>query len=218
MAVVPRLQQASGPVLRVSDQSVNLKTTLLRDDSMHALVVLSAARGLHRYSLACMVKVSVREEGRILNWLMFNGMRSMLPAVGLLAAYLLIVLLPLLLARLQGLPPRPFAAELSSALAMVAFAMLLTEFVLSGRFKHVTGWMGIDLTMRFHQLTARALTVFILIHPYFYVGASGSAPPWDSAGQSMPALDTVSFTDRHDCLAAARAADLVRYLSRPAAL
>ncbi|MCB1811792.1 MAG: hypothetical protein KDK04_08765 [Candidatus Competibacteraceae bacterium] len=84
----------------------------------------------------------------------------------LLLLYLIIALLPLLLAYLQGLPPRPFADELSSALAMVGFAMLLLEFVLSGRFKIVSGRIGMDLTMRFHQLIARSLAVFILVHPF----------------------------------------------------
>jgi hypothetical protein len=53
--------------------------------------------------------------------------------VVLLAVYLLIALAPLALAYMQGLPRRSFSDELSSALAMVAFAMLLMEFVLSGR-------------------------------------------------------------------------------------
>ena len=93
---------------------------------------------------------------------------GMLPAV-LLAVYLLIALAPLALSYLQDLPPRSFTDELSSALAMIAFAMLLMEFVLSGRFKSVSGHTGIDLTMRFHQLIARTLTAFILIHPFMYV-------------------------------------------------
>lgn len=60
------------------------------------------------------------------------------PAV-LLAVYLSIALAPLALAYMQDLPRRSFSDEMSSALAMVAFAMLLGEFVLSGRFKSVSG-------------------------------------------------------------------------------
>ena len=101
----------------------------------------------------------------------------------LLLLYLIIALLPLLLAYLQGLPPRPFADELSSALAMVGFAMLLLEFVLSGRFKIVSGRIGMDLTMRFHQLIARSLAVFILVHPFLYTLPMNAPMPWDPTRQ-----------------------------------
>ena len=80
--------------------------------------------------------------------------------VVLLCLYVLVALLPLGLAALQGLPPRPFQDELASAIAMVGFSMLLVEFVLSGRFRWVSGRIGIDVTMRFHQLIARGLAVF----------------------------------------------------------
>ena len=114
------------------------------------------------------------------------------PAV-LLAVYLLIALAPLALAYAQGLPPRCFRDELSSALAMVAFAMLLMEFVLSGRFKSVSGSTGIDLTMRFHQLIARSLTAFILIHPFLYVTPLKHPLPWDTTGQLSLGLSANSI-------------------------
>ncbi len=84
----------------------------------------------------------------------------------LLLFYLLIALTPLALAWAQGLPRRPLVDELSSALAAVGFAMLLIEFVISGRFEVVSGRLGIDRAIRFHKITAQLLLLFILIHPY----------------------------------------------------
>jgi predicted ferric reductase len=114
------------------------------------------------------------------------------PAV-LLIVYLLIALAPLALAYMQGLPRRGFSDELSSALAKVAFVMLLMEFALSGRFKSISGTTGIDLTMRFHQLIARSLTAFILIHPFLYVTPLKHPLPWDSTGQLTLGLSAASL-------------------------
>ena len=108
-----------------------------------------------------------------------------LPAIRtivMLFAYAAVALTPLALAAWQGLPPRPFRDELSSALAMVAFSMLLVEFVLSGRFPWVSSRIGIDVTMRFHQVIARSLAVFIFIHPFMYSLPTASPRPWDTTG------------------------------------
>ncbi|NIA68401.1 ferredoxin reductase family protein [Pelagibius litoralis] len=110
----------------------------------------------------------------------------------LLTGYISVALAPLALAYAQGIEPRGFRDELSSALAMVAFAMLLMEFVLSGRFRAVSGRVGIDLTMRFHQLIARSLVVFILIHPFLYATPLKHTLPWDPSGQYALGLDAAS--------------------------
>jgi len=94
-------------------------------------------------------------------------MRGLHP-IPLLALYFGIAVTPLALAAVLDLPPRPLRDELSSGLAMVALAMLLMEFVLSGRFRAISGRIGIDLTMRFHQLISRSLLIFLLIHPVLY--------------------------------------------------
>jgi predicted ferric reductase len=86
----------------------------------------------------------------------------------LLALYVLIALAPLSLAYLAGTPARNFWRELASGLAMVGFAMLLLEFVLSGRFRGVSGRVGIDVTMRVHQLAALGVLAFLLAHPFLY--------------------------------------------------
>jgi predicted ferric reductase len=86
----------------------------------------------------------------------------------LLALYVTIALLPLLLALIAGKPARSFWRELASGLAMVGFAMLLLEFMLSGRYRGVSGRVGIDVTMRVHQLAAWGVLLFLLFHPFLY--------------------------------------------------
>jgi hypothetical protein len=60
----------------------------------------------------------------------------------LLPIYFVFAVAPLIFGFLQRLPPRPFWDELSSGLAMVAFAILLVEFALSGRFRLISGTTG----------------------------------------------------------------------------
>jgi len=88
--------------------------------------------------------------------------------LALVAAYVALALLPLVLATIQGRPSRGPFRELSSGLVMVGFSMLLVQFLLSGRFRHISGRVGIDLTMRFHQLAALTVFAFILVHPLLY--------------------------------------------------
>lgn len=111
----------------------------------------------------------------------------------LLVIYLSVVLAPLGFATALNLPPRAFPDELSSAIAMAGFSMLLLEFVLSGRFKNISGRIGIDVTMRFHQLIARPILAFILIHPFLYTTPSSSPLPWDSSGQLSLGITAASL-------------------------
>lgn len=119
--------------------------------------------------------------------------RNGLHPIVLLIAYLVITLLPLGLAWWQGLPPRPFRDELATGLAMTGFSMLLVEFVLSGRFRRVSGRIGIDITMRFHQLIARVLAAFILVHPFLYSLPMSGSRPWDLTGREALDLGGAAF-------------------------
>jgi predicted ferric reductase len=103
-----------------------------------------------------------------------------LSPLALIVLYVAVGLLPLLLALLQGHPARSFWRELSSGLAMIGFAMMLVQFLLSGRFPRVSGKVGIDLTMRFHQLVAWTILVFILAHPFLYAVPRLSPDPADA--------------------------------------
>ena len=114
--------------------------------------------------------------------------RSAIVAV-LVAAYVAATLAPLVLAWRQDLPRRPFIDEFSSAVALAGFAMLLMEFVLSGRFRIFSAGIGIDLAMRMHQLLARTLLVFVLLHPFLY------SLPYAGHGRPDPArLLSVTLT------------------------
>ncbi len=105
-------------------------------------------------------------------------------AVVLIAAYLAISLAPLVLSALQGRAMRPVWDEISSGLAMTAFAIVLIEFVLSGRFKLISARIGMDVTMRVHQLLARTALVFILLHPFLYQTPYLNFDlPWDVSRQ-----------------------------------
>lgn len=105
-------------------------------------------------------------------------------ALILIAGYLAVTLTPLVLSALQGRAMRPFWDEISSGLAMTAFAIVLVEFVLSGRFKVISARIGMDVTMRIHQLLARTALVFILLHPFLYQTPYLTFPlPWDVSRQ-----------------------------------
>ena len=98
----------------------------------------------------------------------------------LIVAYLVAVTLPLILSYWVGGPPRQFHQELASGLGILAFSMILMEFILSGRFKTISNGVGLDVTMRFHQIMARIALAFALLHPFLYQGTpSGGQRPWD---------------------------------------
>ncbi len=108
----------------------------------------------------------------------------------LLALYLGAVTLPLVLSWLVGGPPRAAHQELASGLGILAFSILLLEFVLSGRFKSISNSIGMDLTMRFHQLMARTALIFALLHPFLYRGTpAGGDRPWDPTHQLTVTTD-----------------------------
>lgn len=113
----------------------------------------------------------------------------------LLPVYLTTTVAPLVLGWLQGLPPRLFWDEVASGLAMTAFAILLVEFVLSGRFRAISGRMGMDVTMRFHQLVARTVLALVIVHPFLYRTPYLNTPlPWDTTGQLTLGLDIGSLS------------------------
>jgi predicted ferric reductase len=117
-----------------------------------------------------------------------------LPPIALIAIYVAVLVAPLVLAYAQGLPQRHWQDELSSGLAMVAFTGVMIEFLLSGRFRAISGQIGIDATMRVHQLMARGFVVFLLVHPFMYATPilTGSRP-WDTTDQASLGLTPTTF-------------------------
>lgn len=101
----------------------------------------------------------------------------------LIVLYLAVMLLPLALAWLRISPPRPLFDELASGAGLLAFAIILLEFVLSGRFRSVSGRIGMDVTMRFHQLLARSALALALLHPFLYQAPFAAQRPWDPTRQ-----------------------------------
>lgn len=89
-----------------------------------------------------------------------------LPVTVLIGCYILVGSLPLLLAEEQV---GGFWRKLSSGSAMAAFALLAVQFVLSGRLAAITGRIGIDAIMHFHQMAAKVITLVLLVHPVLYV-------------------------------------------------
>ncbi len=104
---------------------------------------------------------------------------STIVAAAMFVAYVALAIAPMLIAALSGLHPRPFLDDFSSGIAMAGFAMLLAEFVLSGRFRAFSATIGIDLAMQLHQLLARTALVLLLLHPMLYTLPLAPQRPWD---------------------------------------
>lgn len=102
----------------------------------------------------------------------------------LIAVYCIALVLPLALSWSLGLEPRSLKYELASALGILAFSIILLEFALSGRSKRISKAVGMDVTMRLHQLVARAAVGFAVVHPLLYGGTpTGGVRPWDPSRQ-----------------------------------
>ncbi|WP_366653873.1 ferric reductase-like transmembrane domain-containing protein [Fodinicurvata sp. EGI_FJ10296] len=91
-----------------------------------------------------------------------------LSPAALIGGYFLLGILPLIIAWFGDAGDQPILRALSGGLVMVAFSLMLVQFVLSGRFERVSGKVGIDVTMRFHQLAAWIVLGFIVAHPLLY--------------------------------------------------
>lgn len=102
----------------------------------------------------------------------------------LVGLYVAIGLTPLLLAVFRGEPPVDPFRELSSGVVMIGFAMMLLQFLLSGRFRRITGRVGADITILFHQLIAWVILVFVVAHP-FLLSAPGL---WPNPGEAFATL------------------------------
>lgn len=99
-----------------------------------------------------------------------------MPAAALFLLYLLLVCAPLVLAAAQGQAPRGVWDELATGAGLAGLAIVLVEFALSGRFRSISGRIGMDVTMRLHQLLARAAALLIFLHPFLYQGQQSLDP------------------------------------------
>lgn len=113
----------------------------------------------------------------------------------ILAAYAFLVVLPVALGWWLIGPARPWLDEASSAIAMMATAALLLDFLLSGRFRIISAGIGMDRSLRWHQMFAQVLTIAALLHPLFYLSPSGAAfqRPDDASGALVLGLEAASL-------------------------
>ena len=112
----------------------------------------------------------------------------------LIPIYLLVVTLPLTLAWTGARLARGFWDEMASGIGMLAFAIILVEFVLSGRFRSVSRRIGMDVTMRFHQLLARTALIFVIAHPFLYQSPLNPQMPWDPTRRLTLTYDLESLS------------------------
>jgi len=115
--------------------------------------------------------------------------------VALFGLYLLIVAAPLMASWYFVGHPRIFWQELGSILGILAFAMILSEFVLSGRVKSFSRKVGMDATMKFHRIIGWCALVAALVHPFLYESTPTTGPwPWDSTRQFAVATDFAAIS------------------------
>jgi predicted ferric reductase len=112
----------------------------------------------------------------------------------LVTLYVAVMLLPLALAWSGARPARSVWDELATGAGMLAFAIILAEFVLSGRFRAVSKKIGMDVTMRFHQLVARSALGLALIHPFLYASDFSRAQPGDPTRALTVTYDLASLS------------------------
>ena len=87
----------------------------------------------------------------------------------LAAAYLIMAIVPLLLARTQPVAPAHPWELAGAALGMIAVWGMAVQFTTSGRFEVISGQLGIDKIMAFHRFAALWLGLAVVLHPLFYV-------------------------------------------------
>lgn len=93
-------------------------------------------------------------------------MRHILHGIFWIVIYLLLVMAPLFVMLSGQTPPgRGFGRELSVGLGFVGLSMMGWQFILTGRFKHITSPYGIDVVYHFHRIISLIAFVFILLHP-----------------------------------------------------
>lgn len=105
-----------------------------------------------------------------------------LSGTGLAGLYLAIIALGLAIPVLADVPPDHAWGEAATALGIVALAMMALQFFSSGRFRALSGRIGIDRSIAFHRFAARILLLFVLLHPLLYTVPTFLADPgrgWD---------------------------------------
>lgn len=104
--------------------------------------------------------------------------------------YILLITLPLFASWYFIAAPRDLMQELGSMLGILAFSMILSEFLLSGRIKSLSRKLGMDRTMRLHRIVGWLVLAFTLVHPFLYSSTPTAGPrPWDATRQFSVTTD-----------------------------
>lgn len=98
-----------------------------------------------------------------------TSQKRRLSGPALSALYLVICLLPLLLALGRSVANLDAWEKAAAALGMVALVAMAIQFVTSGRFEAVSGKLGIDKIMAFHKIAASWVLIALLLHPLAYI-------------------------------------------------
>ena len=95
------------------------------------------------------------------------------PAVVLAVLYVLFCLGPLWLALTQHVAPADTWEYAAAGLGLTGLGAMTVQFVTSGRFRTVSGHLGIDKIMAFHKIAAWWVLGALMLHPLAYV-----VPTW----------------------------------------
>ncbi len=96
-----------------------------------------------------------------------------LQALGWLAVYIGLALLPLAVVFVGDLPvARGFWIELGVGLGFVGLSMMGLQFVLTGRFRGLASGFGLDNMLQFHRQAGLVATGFVIAHPVILIGAN----------------------------------------------
>ncbi len=91
----------------------------------------------------------------------------------LITVYMLIVLLPVLLAFLTGPGGHGFLINLAKNLGLMAFVILILQAVLAARFKWLSRPFGFDIVIRYHRNISIFAGIILLFHPLLIIIGSG---------------------------------------------
>ncbi|MFN2287196.1 MAG: ferric reductase-like transmembrane domain-containing protein [Chromatocurvus sp.] len=111
----------------------------------------------------------------------------------LLILYAALICTPLTIALIEGpLLSRPVIDHIASAIAILAFAALLAEFLFSGRHRWISGRIGLNRTINIHRRIAYVIIALIVVHPFMYTASDG-AWPWFNAADPELNLSALSL-------------------------
>jgi len=107
---------------------------------------------------------------------------STAPMVGLSGralalGYLVVIAAGLALAARVPIPPNHAWGEAATALGIIGLAMMALQFFSSGRFRGLSGRIGIDRSIAFHRWAARILLIAVILHPLLYTVPTFLADP-----------------------------------------